>query len=203
MLTCCKDTCVNMCTSGVNNADFPCQLLCKHRFKETSICDVSTYLMNPLRSMWSKTLLHSLPSLHGLLLFFLWLKYGPSHSASRCVSSHVRSAVQHTPNKKRATYTASMCEHFFENQTSQFKYTSRYTGICAQIGVLASCSNKTFATARWFARFLDIPWMHLCHACTVMTMSFSIFVRGIFRKLWSTCIQGFYKFMHTTSFKVY
>ena len=38
-------------TEGVNSADFPCQLLGRHWFKETSICDVSTYLMNPLRSI--------------------------------------------------------------------------------------------------------------------------------------------------------
>lgn len=35
----------------VNSADFPCQLLGRDWFKETSICDVSTYLMNPLGSM--------------------------------------------------------------------------------------------------------------------------------------------------------
>lgn len=38
-------------TEQVNSADFPCQLLGRHWFKETSICDVSTYLMNPHRSM--------------------------------------------------------------------------------------------------------------------------------------------------------
>lgn len=38
-------------TQQVNSADFPCQLLGRHWFKETSICDVSTYLMNPHRSM--------------------------------------------------------------------------------------------------------------------------------------------------------
>ena len=80
-------------TKGVNSADFPCQLLGRHWFKETSICDVSTYLMNPLRSM--KALVRYTACLHCLACFYVYsdsfgIYAGPQHvqvCVSVCASS--------------------------------------------------------------------------------------------------------------------
>lgn len=75
-------------TKGVNSGDFPCQLLSRHWFKETSICDVSTYLMNPLRSM--EALVCYTVRLHCLACFYVYcdsfgIHVGLGQNMSRCV----------------------------------------------------------------------------------------------------------------------
>lgn len=74
-------------TTEVNSADFPCQLLGRHWFKETSICDVSTYLMNPLRSM--KALVRYTACRHCPACFYVYTRtlLGSvlDHNMPRCV----------------------------------------------------------------------------------------------------------------------
>lgn len=84
---------IHTITNGVNSADFSCQLLAWDWFKETSICDVSTYLMNPLRSM--AALVHYTACLSWLDCFYgvlslLGSMLGHIHvGVSMCVSSCV------------------------------------------------------------------------------------------------------------------
>lgn len=89
----------------VNSADFPCQLLGRHWFKETSICDVSTYLMNPLRSM--EALVRYTACLRCFYVSDSFgIHAGPGHNVTRCMCSCVHAAVQ-------ALEKGCWCVHLF------------------------------------------------------------------------------------------